>query len=178
MALIKCPECGKEISDKAPSCPQCGVPLGFKSNPAIRQSTTKDTDDSAEEPKLQSRLGVGLLAFVVISVVAIVVVIKLANSPPSPPSNWTVMDAGKFSIRKRAKDPDSVTFGDVWVGTITSTSSSTKVACGYFNAKNSFGGYTGEQRFISGADMPMTDDDSKVLIDAMWQETCVSGRVN
>lgn len=27
MALIKCPECGKEISDKASSCPNCGMPL-------------------------------------------------------------------------------------------------------------------------------------------------------
>ncbi len=26
MALIICPECGKEISDKAPSCPNCGCP--------------------------------------------------------------------------------------------------------------------------------------------------------
>ena len=27
MALIKCPECGKEISDKATACPNCGMPL-------------------------------------------------------------------------------------------------------------------------------------------------------
>ena len=27
MALIKCPECGKEISDKAGSCPNCGCPI-------------------------------------------------------------------------------------------------------------------------------------------------------
>ena len=27
MALINCPECGKDISDKAPSCPNCGLPL-------------------------------------------------------------------------------------------------------------------------------------------------------
>lgn len=27
MALIKCPECGKEISDKAESCPNCGNPI-------------------------------------------------------------------------------------------------------------------------------------------------------
>lgn len=27
MALIKCPECGKEISDLAVSCPNCGFPL-------------------------------------------------------------------------------------------------------------------------------------------------------
>ncbi len=27
MALIKCKECGKEISDRASSCPNCGCPL-------------------------------------------------------------------------------------------------------------------------------------------------------
>ena len=27
MALIKCPECGREISDQAVSCPHCGFPL-------------------------------------------------------------------------------------------------------------------------------------------------------
>lgn len=26
MALIKCPECGHEISDQALSCPNCGAP--------------------------------------------------------------------------------------------------------------------------------------------------------
>lgn len=27
MALIKCPECGKEISDKSDKCVNCGYPL-------------------------------------------------------------------------------------------------------------------------------------------------------
>ena len=27
MALIKCPECGREVSDKAGSCPNCGCPI-------------------------------------------------------------------------------------------------------------------------------------------------------
>ncbi|MBS5080492.1 MAG: zinc-ribbon domain-containing protein [Clostridiales bacterium] len=30
MAIIKCPECAKEISDKAKSCPQCGCPINEK----------------------------------------------------------------------------------------------------------------------------------------------------
>lgn len=30
MALINCPECGREVSDKAASCPNCGVTI----NPA------------------------------------------------------------------------------------------------------------------------------------------------
>lgn len=27
MALIKCPECGKEVSDKAKTCINCGCPM-------------------------------------------------------------------------------------------------------------------------------------------------------
>ena len=27
MALIKCPECGRQVSDKAKACPDCGFPI-------------------------------------------------------------------------------------------------------------------------------------------------------
>ena len=30
MTLIKCPECGKEISDNANKCPNCGNPMYVK----------------------------------------------------------------------------------------------------------------------------------------------------
>jgi ribosomal protein L7/L12 len=33
MALIKCPECSNEISDKAIACPKCGYPLPPASQP-------------------------------------------------------------------------------------------------------------------------------------------------
>jgi len=36
MALIKCYECGKEISDKAPSCPQCGAPQVVASKKEVK----------------------------------------------------------------------------------------------------------------------------------------------
>lgn len=39
MALIKCPECEKEISDSAAACPGCGRPV---------RSETRATTDSAE----------------------------------------------------------------------------------------------------------------------------------
>lgn len=32
MALIKCPNCGKEISDKAEKCPECGASFTANSN--------------------------------------------------------------------------------------------------------------------------------------------------
>lgn len=38
MALIKCPECSKEISDKAASCPHCGYSLKPVASPHKRSS--------------------------------------------------------------------------------------------------------------------------------------------
>lgn len=32
MALINCPECGKEISDQATACPNCGVTINSSRN--------------------------------------------------------------------------------------------------------------------------------------------------
>ena len=32
MALIKCSECGKEVSDKAKACPNCGNPIASPRN--------------------------------------------------------------------------------------------------------------------------------------------------
>jgi len=34
MALIKCKECGKEVSDKAAACPGCGAPIA-PSSPVV-----------------------------------------------------------------------------------------------------------------------------------------------
>lgn len=31
MALIACPECSAEVSDRAPACPRCGVPIASAS---------------------------------------------------------------------------------------------------------------------------------------------------
>ena len=41
MALINCPECGKEVSDKAKNCPSCGYPL---------METASNTEIVAEQP--------------------------------------------------------------------------------------------------------------------------------
>ena len=54
MALIKCYECGKEISDKAPSCPQCGAPKLVAAN---KGSGSKKTPNLA---KYLKPIGIGL----------------------------------------------------------------------------------------------------------------------
>ena len=35
MALINCPECASEVSDKAPACPRCGVPIASASKDVL-----------------------------------------------------------------------------------------------------------------------------------------------
>lgn len=42
MALIKCHECGNDISDKASACPKCGNPIASKDgNYVTTQKTSK-----------------------------------------------------------------------------------------------------------------------------------------
>ena len=41
MALILCPECHNQISDKAEQCPYCGLPAKyFLQEPSVKQDTT------------------------------------------------------------------------------------------------------------------------------------------
>lgn len=47
MALITCPECGREVSDKAAACPYCGNPL--KENPETEMSTKADAVSAAQK---------------------------------------------------------------------------------------------------------------------------------
>ncbi|WP_201723593.1 zinc ribbon domain-containing protein [Spirosoma sp. 209] len=54
MALITCPECDKEVSDKARACPNCGFPLD--SNPP---STNSISSELLQFPELPSNLSIG-----------------------------------------------------------------------------------------------------------------------
>lgn len=52
MSLIICPECGKEFSDKAAACPNCGYPIESINNnvdDAVQQ------EDSQNEPKKEKK---------------------------------------------------------------------------------------------------------------------------
>ena len=81
MALIKCPECQREISDQAVSCPHCGFPL------AKRQKETPKRDDidfSSMEVLLKRGinngvgLGQGILAVltVVVSIILTIYAVR------------------------------------------------------------------------------------------------------
>lgn len=70
MALIKCPECGKEISDKAEMCINCGFPLKQYENNEMSAGKSEfyksyeqenENDRGWERPKEPEITGVGKL---------------------------------------------------------------------------------------------------------------------
>ena len=75
MALIKCPECGSEISDKAMSCPRCGCPISTANGEETQiQSKLKMQEDAEEKVivlKKDSGCG-GCTTFVVLLVIALI----------------------------------------------------------------------------------------------------------
>lgn len=52
MALINCPECGKEISDKAASCPNCGCPIKIISSENTHMQKMHEKDNHSEKNKV------------------------------------------------------------------------------------------------------------------------------
>ena len=60
MAMIKCPECGKEISNMANACPNCGVP--------IRNYNRKSSGSSPVAKALKVLFGLGAIACVIMGV--------------------------------------------------------------------------------------------------------------
>lgn len=65
MALIKCPECGSEISDRAAACPRCGNPM--TAAPAAPVSVVTEEHDTittqatAKPYKAMQLIGAGLI---------------------------------------------------------------------------------------------------------------------
>lgn len=86
MALIKCSECGKEISDKAETCPSCGCPIEKPSMPSKMQKTagdakeenkTMDTAIKAEKKKSSKKIVIivgSIIGAIIIGVIIFFVV--------------------------------------------------------------------------------------------------------
>lgn len=82
MALIKCPECGKDVSSSAASCPNCGHPI----SQAQPKETVVEKTTVVKEKKKGSCLS-GILVFVVIIVIILVVASKDSDSSKSSSSS-------------------------------------------------------------------------------------------
>ena len=59
MALIKCPECGREISDTVIACPHCGFRIQKETDFLGREITKKDDEDIIVVVKRDRNQGTG-----------------------------------------------------------------------------------------------------------------------
>ena len=80
MALIKCRECGKDVSDSATACPNCGYPLRT-TEPAALATTADapraDTPNVLIEQTSKSVKGDKLLGGIVVFVGGVILIFSL-----------------------------------------------------------------------------------------------------
>jgi hypothetical protein len=127
MALVKCKECGNEISKKADICPHCG----FK------------------KPKTSAFTWIVLFVFI------LVMIGQLMPDMPKPPKNPETQeekeDSARYAfamiagqaLKKNLKDPESVD----WIKILVNKDAS--VACYVYRARNSFNGMTIESTVVT-----------------------------
>ena len=84
MALIKCPECGRDVSDSAITCPNCGYPLKQDQTEKKTELKIKNSFDSriVKKPRKDKNKKIivpGLILLVIIIIIGIVFKIKERN---------------------------------------------------------------------------------------------------
>ncbi len=80
MALIKCPECGKDISDKAVSCPHCGFPISKESKPVQK---AENEDSLLSIAYRSNERGLHTTLFIVSPIIGVAGIIFASLSIPS-----------------------------------------------------------------------------------------------
>ncbi len=82
VALIKCSECGREVSDKAAACPQCGAPVVAQAAaPATPPPAPAVAAPAAAPPVVKPRRRLRVTTLVLLAVLAAVVyvVVKMSS---------------------------------------------------------------------------------------------------
>ncbi len=96
MALIKCDECGADVSDKAVACPKCGNPIHVRGSippmPISSASVSAPTIPTNSNASTRRKLGGGLAAFL-IAVIAFMVY----ESQPTGTSSAPMADASNVA---------------------------------------------------------------------------------
>lgn len=74
MALIKCPDCSREVSSAAPTCPQCGAPI------ATRKAIEEVGTPLATTQLTSKRLKLHTLGAVIMICVAVIWIVGIGQS--------------------------------------------------------------------------------------------------
>lgn len=103
------------------------------------------------------------------AIAATMICLALAACAPSEADkkadfqSWMI-DKTKTAVKQRLKDPESAEFNSVH----TVDYQGSLVVCGYVNAKNSFGGKNGMQRFVGAGDTVFLEEDGAKAVNDAW----------
>jgi hypothetical protein len=180
MALIKCPECGRDISTLASSCPQCGYVLPKETTTEIKQPaeiTIKGSElKTTPQPKINYKSLTWFLVSIGIMISMFFVCLNLPDSPSSStstastklvqsnPYDGSVSQVKKY-LENNLRDPESIKYAEwsklIPTGSDTTHPSGYVVRCKY-RAKNGFGGY------VLSNDVFILDSTGNVVSESPW----------
>lgn len=148
MALIKCPECGSDVSTEAAACPKCGYPIKKQeadSNPKPQVSTQPVNQASS---KKGSGCGATIFASLAIIVALLVIIGLLAGSCSGSSSgktdNWNTESWAKsyaqIIVKDNLKAPSTAKFCNTATEMKATNLGGAKwKVTGWVDAQNSFG---------------------------------------
>jgi ribosomal protein L37E len=165
MALIKCPECGKEISDKTKKCPECGYPI------------KKLNKKSGTKRKIIISLIIVIGIIFIISIT--VIIIKLSNGKSTqqveqqtqteivtetPLNDYEYAAINLVNkLKDRLKNPDSLKIYSLNVRQFYK-GETTYHFCIDYSAQNGFGGNNRKTEYL---EIGINDDLDKYAFDSM-----------
>ncbi len=174
MALIKCPECGKEISDKAASCPHCGCPISHPQTQAEKTVIQNNLQNAKPKKKGHGCL-ITLLCIIAVPVFIGIVANLITGELiiKETPSQNTESDYSASTLTKEeAKDIDKQIWDYVYpvilahndlMNAMTSYSDGSLSDLDLYDAADNFYSYT---RSVWGNPPDITDKNGKEYLDS------------
>lgn len=104
MAMIKCPECGKEISDKAAACPNCGAPIVRQAKaPGIEMQSAPNLSERYRGKDKKKKKKGGKLKWIIIAIVVIFVIAAISGG--SDNDSKTASNTTKNDVQPVTEEP-------------------------------------------------------------------------
>ncbi len=71
MALIKCPECGKEVSELAVSCPNCGFTINKSNEQTISYIGSENIEGDVNKKNVKKRYHLWIAILIIVGIIGI-----------------------------------------------------------------------------------------------------------
>lgn len=119
MAMIKCSECGKSISDKASNCPNCGNPIDLNGSEKIQKVEISKVN---VKPKITKKTIIIIISIITLIAVALGIIYSVNNSKKEADSLLYSTNLGLASSEMLIGAIDAESCGNliksVWYNTI------------------------------------------------------------